>query len=259
MLKQLLCSILIISPSYSSELDFFQKNENKIDYWNEYRKSEPKAPKKIIETAKKQISPKKKYSWKTYLKPKSIDDLKEVFREGDHTPPVPLLIGIQNPSYENAKNWLSYIRLKNRLSGPFLDKIKEVKLSEQNPKRKVAIQNIERRVMQNAVIARDWDRFRFRMYFDSSCPHCKRMFATLGELKKRGFYVEAIQVDSGPSPRVDVPIFRASPNELEKYKNERVPFTLVADIKRNQLVGPVRGYHSISSVISFLKQVRSVN
>lgn len=241
----------------AEELKFFESEP--IEYW---KKLEIKRVEEVSPTTS-EIKPKlkvKRDQWDRYLKPKSIEDLKEVFREGEHTPPLPLLMGIQNPTYQNAQNWLKYIRLKNSLSRPFLEKIRQIKMAEKSPENIVAINTIERSVSAAVPTSNDWDRFRFRMYFDSKCPHCKNMFNTLSELKKRGFYVEAVQVDSGEAPRIGgIPMFRATPAELKKHSKERIPFTVVADMKRNRLVGPIRGYHSINSVESFLNQVKLAN
>ena len=56
----------------------------------------------------------KNLTGKPYLNPKTTEDLKEVFREGNHTPPEPLIEVAKNPTDENIKNWFELVKKKNQ-------------------------------------------------------------------------------------------------------------------------------------------------
>ncbi len=89
-------------------------------------------------------------------------------------------------------------------------------------------------------ISFDPSRFRVRMYFDSKCLHCKRMFNTLLELQSRGVYVEALQIDNAvfKKSQFPIPIQKASKSEIKKHNIKTVPFTLIADLKGKFFIHP---------------------
>jgi hypothetical protein len=102
----------------------------------------------------------------------------------------------------------------------------------------------------------DQKRFRFRLYFDSTCPHCKQMFGTMVELQRRGFLVEARQIDRGPVQGIPLASTPASPEEVKKQHIQSVPFLLIGDLK-TQTVYTLTGYQSVDSVFQALRQGRS--
>ena len=105
-------------------------------------------------------------------------------------------------------------------------------------------------------ISFDPSRYRIRMYFDSKCLHCKRMFNTLLELQSRGIYVEALQIDNTTfkKSQFPLPIQKATKSEVKKHNIKSVPFTLIADLKRKVLYPPVRGFQSVSQITTLLKK-----
>ena len=125
-----------------------------------------------------------------------------------------------------------------------------------NSKYTPEVRQILDKKVENQTTSFDPSRYRVRMYFDSKCPSCQRMFNTLLELQNRGVYVEALQIDDGvfKSNQFPVPIQRATKSEMKKHKIESVPFTLVADLKRKVLYPPIVGFQSIGSMTALLEQ-----
>ena len=96
----------------------FEYFDKSIDYWNlkELEKTSNPIHNKLQPRTQSQ-SPKvfqenEKFDWKPYLNPQTTDDLREVFREGNHTPPTPLLEVAKNPTDENIKNWFELVKRK---------------------------------------------------------------------------------------------------------------------------------------------------
>jgi len=236
----------------------FQYFGNEIDFWNKQESNVPKA-----KTAPQSQSSEKKsseevpgdapnrFSWNKVMDPKN----KDFFKEGDYTPPEPFMEIVRNPSDANLKMWFAYIDKKNQLSDRLQARMKEyveknsVKLGEGG--RNYA----ETRTAALTRVPEDAKRFRFRMYFDSHCPHCKRMFATLAELQSKGFYVEAVQVDNDPKglEGLPVPATRAGPKEINEKDIKSVPLLLVGDLK-NKAVYRLTGYHSVASIFQTVSQ-----
>lgn len=249
-LSRLVASLLLALPvvSEAKELQYF---ENKIDFWGEIApssKTSLQAP--II------IQPNEKgsFPWKTYLDPKN----KEFFREGDYTPPEPFMEIARNPSDENIKNWFDFMKKKNELASRMQLRMQEYLTKNQasTPASPIGVGVANRGLKSSQPdVALDPSRFRIRMYFDSNCPHCKRMFAVLKRLQSEGYQVEALQVDSGPVPESErvVPLGKADSKELKKHGASGVPFLLVADMKRKALLPKVEGYHDYEDLIGMLK------
>ena len=105
-------------------------------------------------------------------------------------------------------------------------------------------------------ISFDPSRYRVRMYFDSKCPSCKRMFNTLLELQNHGVYVEALQIDDGvfKENKFPIPIQRATKAEVKNHNIKSVPFTLIADLKKKVLYPPVIGFQNIGSMTALLEK-----
>ena len=240
--------VLVPCLSQASELQYF---DQKIDYWGKgsaiEKQSSPTSP--LVE---KQNG---SFPWKTYLDPKN----KEFFKEGDYTPPEPFMEIARNPSDENIKQWFEFMKKKNELSHRLEIKMQEylaknggepvapitakAEVSHEGPKKEVS----------HAPF--DPSRFRVRMYFESTCPHCRRMFGVLRRLKDLGIEVEALQVDTGPVPEDEkiVPIATADPAEIKKHGIKGVPFVLIADTKRKALLPSIEGYHDFDEVIGLLR------
>ena len=95
-------------------------------------------------------------------------------------------------------------------------------------------------------------RLRFRLYFDSSCPHCERMMSTAQELKEQGFYIEVRQIDRHkPSFPVPFPTSFASKEELAKRKINSWPVFFIGDTAK-QLVYRIDGYHPAAHILNVL-------
>ena len=80
----------------------------------------------------------------------------------------------------------------------------------------------------------DFRRFPFRMYFESSCPHCRQMMDELIKLQNMGFYIELRQIDDNKSYANGLPfiVHKASQAELKENKIEAWPVLFIADQKK---------------------------
>lgn len=247
-LRRLSSLALCLSPVVvgANELQYF---EGRINYWGE--KSSPTKTDQVPSTA---ADEKEKFPWKTYLDPKN----KEFFREGDYTPPEPFMEIARDPSDENIRNWFEFQKRKNELSARLQARMQEFMAKTAGPGLAVPVGSrvsaTEKKNERQPVVI-DPARFRVRMYFDSNCPHCKRMFSVLKRLQSEGFQVEALQVDSGPVPESEkvVPLGKADPAELKKHGASGVPFLLVADVKRKALLPKVEGYHEYEEMMELMR------
>lgn len=247
-IHKLVLLLLLSSFARAEKLEYF---DSKIDFWGD-KPGAKDTPKVQTRPADSQDG---KFPWKTFLDPKN----KEFFKEGDYTPPEPFMEVARNPTDDNIKQWFELMKKKNELQtklqermAEYMAKNGEVKVpapittatpAPQNPKEK--------------NVALDPSRFRLRMYFESTCPHCRRMFQVLRRFQDSGFHVEALQVDSGPVPDAEriVPISRADPNDLKKHGIKGVPFLLIADTKRKALLPAIEGYHDFDEILRLLKAV----
>jgi thiol-disulfide isomerase/thioredoxin len=100
----------------------------------------------------------------------------------------------------------------------------------------------------------DVQRYRFRMYFNSTCPHCKHMFSTLGELQNRGFFVEARQIDRerGLVRELPFPAEFADPSEVKQKNIQSVPLLLVGDLKK-KVVYRLNGFQTTTDVLKAIQ------
>ncbi|MGE3756856.1 MAG: conjugal transfer protein TraF, partial [Pseudobdellovibrionaceae bacterium] len=159
-----------------------------------------------------------------------------------------------NPTDENIKQWFELMKKKNELQTNLQVRMHEymAKNNTVNVQTQVAVAKAPEK---DSDVKIDPSRFRLRMYFESTCPHCKRMFHVLEKLQDKGFQIEALQVDSGPVPEVEkiVPIVRADPEDLKKHGIKGVPFLLVADTKKKSLLPPIEGYHDLEEILRLLK------
>ncbi len=240
--------IFISLLSFNVQAEKLQYFESKIDFWGD----------KVISTEnlsdpnKEKEKPDGKFPWKTYLDPKN----KEFFREGDYTPPEPFMEVARNPTDENIKQWFDLMKKKNELQTKLQIRMQEyiAKNNEVNASQIVLAPKIDAKKQE---IPLDPARFRLRMYFESTCPHCKRMFQVLRRFQDEGFQVEALQVDTGivsESEKV-VPIKKAEPEDLKKHGIKGVPFILVADTKKKTLLPPIEGYHDFEEILRLLKAI----
>lgn len=231
----------------AGELSYF---DSKIDFWGE-KKSTTKPP-LIVEKAENPENG--KFAWKTFLDPKN----KEFFKEGDYTPPEPFMEIARNPTDENIKNWFDFMKKKNDLARRLDERVREylvkngqapVAMTESPP------QSPRKNAQMPAQGPLDPARFKVRMYFESTCPHCRRMFGVLKRLQDEGVEVHALQIDRGPVPADEkiVPLGLATSEEVKKHGINGVPFLVIADTKRKALLPPIQGYHDFDEVVQLLK------
>jgi glutaredoxin len=253
-----ICRVVVLVMLASSaaravaqEVNFFSGG---IDYWKEAAAppvQEPKADapdpkavelpesakatKETLPAADSATQPKtvegEKFDWRPFLDAKN----KEFFREGDYTPPEPFMEIMRDPSDANLRMWFEYIERKNaltqRLAARMDEYVRRQGGSLSQPE-KARVETVARELPR--VDQDDYRALRFRMYFDSTCPHCQKMFATLNALQERGYFVEARQIDSGSLAhiRASVPIQRAAPEEVKRFQIRSVPFLLIGDMRK---------------------------
>ena len=236
----------LASVTYAGDMQFFQGS---IDYWGKDSKPNvetdpPKTAKsdeasattnkpKREDTANTNPQEKGNFEWNKYMDPNN----KEFFREGDYTPPEPFMELVRNPTDDNIRMWFAYMDRKNELASRLSKRMEEYAASNSAAIPKEAKEKIVKVAKNIPTPADDFERFRFRMYFDSQCPHCRHMFETLNDLQDRGYFVEARQVDKGPLDQIKshVAIVPATSAELAQYNVTAVPLLLVGDLKQKKV------------------------
>lgn len=242
--------LLCLSSPVLFAFDYFKED---INYWNDKQ-----APPAKTNPPPVSISPPKKkdssFDWNKELSP----DNKEFFKEGDYTPPAAFIEVARNPSDENIKNWLKLASLKNELKTRLEQRIAEyVRNNPSLPvQSKVALLTTKQRLGPD--VAPESSRYRFRLYVDSTCPHCRHMLQTMEELQSRGFFVELRQVDDGPLTKLapSFAIQKASPNEISKKDITSVPVLFVADLK-NGSVYRMGGYQTLTDIFTALRNSKT--
>lgn len=246
--------IVLASQSQAFSSSDFQYFNSEIDYWNSKPSTAPNAEKKALSSEVKATETAETpgtFSWQKYLDPKN----KEFFKEGEYTPPEPFMEIVRNPTDSNLKNWFTYIDKKNELTRKLQERMQEY-LSKNAPTiETVGKDTMKARLASLPITEPDAKRFRFRMYFDSHCPHCKKMFGTLSELQSRGFYVEAKQIDSDPKglEGAGIPTSRATPGEIQEKDIQSVPVLLIGDLEK-KTVFRLTGYQSTANVFAAIGQ-----
>jgi hypothetical protein len=230
---------------FAGELSYF---ESKIDFWGEKKGPATSAPLATEETDNSKTG---KFPWKTFLDPKN----KEFFKEGDYTPPEPFMEIARNPTDDNIKNWFEFMKKKNELAKRLDERVREYMAKNgQLPPAPAAVSPTVPVTDNKRPL--DAARFKVRMYFESTCPHCRRMFGVLKRLQDEGVEVHALQIDRGPVPADEkvVPLGLATQDEIKKHGINGVPFLLVADQKRKALLPPIQGFHDFEEVVALLKE-----
>ena len=232
-----------MATSGAAEFGYFS---GVIDYWHEDTRStalpEPTpAPSDAVSTRKEH------FAWHKYLDPKNP----EFFREGDYTPPDPFMEIVRNPSDENLKNWFAYIGKKNELARNL-----EIRIQEFAAK-KVGITaerkaELGAKVREVARVDPGAKRYRFRLYFDSHCPHCRKMLETLSDLQRRGFFVEARQLDAATVRDLPFHVDRAQGHEVTERNIKSVPLLLVGDLTK-KVIFRIEGYKTAAEVTQALQ------
>jgi glutaredoxin len=245
-IRKTIILLLLSSFAQAEKLEYF---DSKIDFWGD-KAGARNTPKTSASPTEKQDD---KFPWKTFLDPKN----KEFFKEGDYTPPEPFMEVARNPTDDNIKQWFELMKKKNELQTKLQERMAEymAKNGEVKVPANIATAAPAPPKVKEQNITLDPSRFRLRMYFESTCPHCRRMFQVLKKLQDGGFHVEALQVDSGPVPDAEkiVSISRADPSDLKKHGIKGVPFLLIADTKRKALLPAIEGYHDFEEILRLLK------
>lgn len=246
---KMLALLVLPFAVHASELQYF---EQKIDYWNEGKSSN--VEKQVPSPLASDPNPKSGFPWKTYLDPKN----KEFFKEGDYTPPEPFMEVAKDPSDENLKNWFEFMKRKNELAARLEMRMQEFLAKNQEQQPAFATQ-VATRVAKNEAklsVRVDPSRFRIRMYFDSHCPHCRRMFGVLKRLQGEGYKIEALQVDGDrvPPDESGIPLGKSTLAELKSHGGSAVPFIVIADLKRKALLPGIQGYHDFEEVMQLLRE-----
>ena len=246
-MKLILMLFLLISGRLMA-FDYFQQ---KINYWD--KKEEKTVPVVTEEKSKSQEKVEKKtndsFDWKKQLDPKNDD----FFKEGDYTPPAAFMELAREPTDENITNWFKLVDKKNELSSRLSARIQEYLRKNQKLKVEERVQLVEaQKVLPQK--AEDNTRYRFRMYFESSCPHCKRMMTTLQELQELGYYVEVRQVDhnSQVAKAIPFPLEYATPQELKEKGINSWPVLFVGDLAK-KVTYRLNGYQPTEKVLSAIQ------
>ncbi len=248
-----LLSALALSLCIVGNAQAFDYFGSKIDYWGDSKKKEAPVVVKeqVTQVEKKPVneSPPSNFDWKKQLDPKND----EFFKEGDYTPPAAFMELARNPTDQNINNWFKLMEKKNELQTRLSQRM------QQYLSKTTKLAPIERQVMTEtaknlAVTQDDYSRYRFRMYFESSCPHCKRMMETMKELQDSGFYVEIRQIDQNPrvAQALPFPVEMATPQELKEKEITSWPVLFVGDLKK-KVTYRLNGYRSTQEVLSAIQ------
>ena len=236
------------AATLADEMTFF---EGGIDYWSESKPTLTVSSHETDPVTSQKPPDRPAFDWHRAMDPRNDD----FFREGDYVPPAPFLEVARDPSDENIRMWSAYIARKNELAARLQQRLQEYSATHGEVVSAGAgaalptpIPEIKPDRAENSV---DPKRFRFRMYFDSECPHCQRMMGTLIDLDKRGFAVEALQVDERPIRADGLPftVARASPDDAKRQGISSVPFLLVGDLSA-KVVYKMTGYKSVSEIFT---------
>lgn len=236
--NNLLClgyfAVLCSTAGHAGALDYFPQG---IDFWNKT------SPSPLPAQPTTQTEP---FPWKTYLDPAK----QEFFQEGNYLPPAPFMELVRNPNDENIRNWFSYMNKKNELSRKLQERIRA--FVAQNSSQAPAPESLFKPELLHTSHPQV-QRYRFRLYFDSHCPHCRKMLGTLGELQKIGFFVEARQVDNDPKgiAGYSVPITRVAPGEVQSKDVQSVPVLFIGDLQKKE-VYRLTGYQPLTAVLTTL-------
>lgn len=224
-LRTYTCAAMLALFSSGAQADGNRFFDSGIDYWSMKDASLPEAKDLPQQAPQDKVEEKKQFDWKKYSSPEN----KEFFKEGDYTPPEPYMEVARNPSDENIRQWFAYIDKKNTLTERLSQRIAEYVKTHPSPGASVNLASLSLPTKAEP----DVRRYRFRLYFSSTCPHCRKMFGTVNDLVSRGYFVEARQIDHGPLEgiRSQVPVVQASDGDVQKFRVDAVPLLLVADLK----------------------------
>lgn len=252
-MKHNFISVAALLFLFGSDLMAFDYFSGDIDFWKKPKKENTISQEKVESSGedivKKDDNKKAAFDWNKHLDPKN----EEFFKEGDYTPPAAFMELARNPTDQNIKNWFKLIERKNELSTRLSDRVKDYlkKNRKITPEEKLITENAVEFLPQSA---KDYSRFKFRMYFESNCPHCKRMMATMKDLRDMGYFVELKQIDKNPkiTDALPFPVTQATKKELKEKNINSWPVLFIGDLKE-KVVYRLNGYRSTSDVISAIQ------
>ena len=233
-------AILLFSPLLQASVKYFP---SKIDYWKDAKPEAKKVHKKQkTEELSQKPTPTKKdpenkkepFNWDKHLDPENTE---EFFKEGDHMPPPAFIELIKNPSDGNIKNWFKLIDRKNQLLQRLQLRVKQYLAKNDKKLKPLEKKDIFEKAQKIKKFDPDAKRYRFRMYFESSCPHCKRMLSELKSIQNKGFFVEIRQIDDNTkySYSLPFPISKATAQELKEKNINSWPVLFIGDSKKKVL------------------------
>ena len=130
------------------------------------------------------------------------------------------------------------------------------KTNQLNPMEKEFInEQVKRQKDKIDTRSTDPKRFRFRMYFESSCPHCQKMMDELITLQDMGFYVELRQIDGNKEYARGLPfiVHRASKSEIKEKKIDAWPVLFIGD-QEKKVVYRINGFHKAEDILLTLQK-----
>ena len=238
--------LFLFLPTLALAMEYFNSG---INYWGEIQSksaTELKPTEEKPKTETQEIPQAETFSWKKAQDSKN----EEFYREGDHLPPKAFMVTFDNPSDENIKQWFKLIEIKNKKREIFNQRVQEYLAKHGS-----ALDGTQQAQLKSAYpapkpISMSPNDYRFRMYFDSKCPHCKRMMDVLSELQQDGFYVEIVQTDSDTksTQALPFPIQYATREELEQKQINSVPVLFIGDL-RKKVILRLSGYRSKSEIL----------
>jgi len=236
--------MVLLCPTVSIAKEFKYFNDS-IDYWSIPKESGNNKSK--IEAVQKE----KTFDWKKYQSPSNP----EFFKEGNYIPPEPFMEIVRDPSDDNIKNWFQYIELKNKLATRLQKRLKDYTLRNTLKLDALEKESILRASKSLKTVPTHTKRYRFRLFVDSKCPHCKKMLKTAKSLQTDGYYIEIKQIDSDYAALSGLPILvePASSAEIKRHKINSVPMLLVGDLKEKTIF-KINGYRSRIEVLNLLKR-----
>ena len=238
--------VVFMSSPIAYGFDYFN---NTIDYWQKKHSIEvPKKPNATPQEKENPMQPKPEFDWSKHMDPKND----EFFQEGDHTPPAPFMELARNPTDENIKRWFTMIEMKNQM----MERM-HISMTNYLQKNQTKLNTEEKDLISlhtNKISPQNLDvkRFRFRLYFESSCPHCHSMMATMKDLQELGYYGELRQVDKNrPNFSLPFTVSQASPEELKTRQITSWPVLFIADTDK-KLIYRVNGYQTTEQIQQIL-------
>lgn len=235
-----LCNVA--SPTAVAQMAYFGGG---IDYW---REAEHRPPQDSSAEKTDVASP--AFDWQPYLDP-SHD---EFFREGDYLPPRPFMEVARNPTDDNLRQWFTYMEAKNAVQARLQSRMQEFLGGRSGPESQRPTRPIHEETSASAQ-ALDRSRYVLRFYFDSTCPHCRRMAPEVEKIRALGFQVEAHQVDGGAVSGFGALKARVTPatsEELQRYGIGGVPVLLIADLQ-SKAVYRLNGFQTAESIVELLR------